>query len=87
VNAGGLPELALSGQGGELVQSMTYREAYFPMAPAVYDEPAPRRLTDHAPGLLRSAVGGAWAVVSIAAAGAVLVVLVLVVVRIVGVLA
>ena len=36
--------------------------------------------------LLRSAAGGAWALVSVAAAGSVLVVLLLVVVRIAGVL-
>ena len=52
----------------------------------VYDPPARRRLIEDAPALLRSTAGGAWALVSVAAAGSVLVVLVLVVVRIVGVL-
>ncbi len=52
----------------------------------VYDPPARRRPIEDAPALLRSTAGGAWALVSVAAAGSVLVVLVLVVVRIVGVL-
>jgi hypothetical protein len=70
--------------GGELVQSLTYREAYGP-APAyqtsVYDPPARHR---YAPGPFRAATGAAWAIVSIAAAGCVLVVLVLILVRLVG---
>lgn len=78
---------ALSGSGGELVQSLTYREAYTPTAPArssnVYDPPATRR-TGNAPDLFRSAAGAAWALVSIGAAGSVLVVLVLVMARVVG---
>ena len=81
---------SLSGSGGELVQSLTYREAYAPAAPArsssVYDPPAPRRL-GNAPDVFRSAAGAAWALVSIGAAGSVLVVLVLVVIRVVGWLA
>lgn len=76
------PYPAVPEPGGELVRSLTYREAYAPTTP-VYD----RRLTDHAPELLRTAAGGAWALVSIVAAGAALVVLVLLVVRTVGVLA
>jgi hypothetical protein len=85
MSAAGLPSLRVSSdQGGELVQSLVYREAY---VPAVYDPPVRHRLIEHAPALLRCAAGGAWALVSLAAAGAVLVVLVLVVVRIVGVLA
>lgn len=79
---------ALPGPAGELVQSLTYRETYGPVYPTgAYDPPARRRLTDHAPDLLRTAVGGAWALVSLVAAGCVLVLLVLVVVRIAGVLA
>lgn len=78
---------ALSGSGGELVQSLTYREAYAPTAPAhsssVYDPPASRR-HGNAPDLFRSAAGAAWALVSIGAAGSVLVVLVLALVRVVG---
>jgi hypothetical protein len=70
--------------GGELVQSVTYREAY---VPAAYDMPAPRRLLDDAPAVLRSTVAGAWLLVSLVAAGGVLVLLVLVLVRLVGVLA
>ena len=53
----------------------------------VYDPPVRHGLTESAPQLLQTAAGGAWALVSIAAAGAALVVLVLLVVRIVGVLA
>jgi hypothetical protein len=45
------------------------------------------RLLQDAPALLRSAAGGAWALVSVTAAAAALLVLVLVVVRLVGVLA
>lgn len=78
---------SLTGSGGELIQSLTYREAYAPAAPArtssIYDSPAPRRL-GNAPDLFRSAAGAAWALVSIGAAGSVLVVLVLVLVRVVG---
>ena len=70
--------------GGELVQSFTYRETYGPTS--AYD-PGPRHLLDDAPGMLRTAAGGAWALVSLTAAGAVLVVLVLLLVRILGVLA
>lgn len=69
---------------GERVQSITYRETYGPVS--AYD-PAPRQLLDHAPGVLRVAAGGAWALVSVTAAGAVLVVLVLLLVRVIGVLA
>ena len=72
--------------GGELVQSLTYREAYSPAAAPdslVYDSRHPRRHAD-APGLLRGTAAGAWALVSVAAAGSVLVVLVLVLARIVG---
>ena len=77
MNAPGLP-------GGELVQSLTYRQMYAPTG--IYESPT-QGLTDHAPSLLRAAVGGAWALVSLVAAGCVLVLLVLVVVRLVGVLA
>ena len=84
---------SLSGTGGELVQSLTYREAYAPTIPAVpaapssvYDPPAPRRLSD-APEPFRLAAGAAWALVSIAVAGSVLVVLVLLVIRVAGWLA
>lgn len=81
---------ALSGSGGELVQSLTYREAYAPTGPAasssVYDASTPGRNTS-APELFRTAAGAAWALVSIGAAGSVLLVLVLVMVRIVGWLA
>lgn len=81
---------ALSSSGGELVQSLTYREAYAPaVAPAassVYDPPTGHR-TGHAPELFRTAAGAAWALVSIGAAGSVLVVLVLVMVRVIGWLA
>jgi hypothetical protein len=70
--------------GGELVQSLTYREAYSP-APAyqssVYDPPA---RYGQAPRPFRAAAGAAWALVSVAAAGCVLVVLALVLVRLVG---
>ncbi len=78
---------SLSGSGGELVQSLIYREAYAPATPArsssVYDPPTPHRLGT-APELFRTAAGAAWALVSIGAAGSVLVVLVLVLVRVVG---
>ena len=75
-----------SASGGELVQSLTYREAYSPAAAlgsSVYDCPARCRHAD-APGLLRTAAAGAWALVSFAAAGSLMVVLVLVLVRVVG---
>jgi hypothetical protein len=75
------------GTGGELVQSLTYRESYAPAVPAasIYADNRPTRsLTADAPGVLAAAAGGAWAVVSIVAAGAVVVVLVLIVVRVVG---
>ena len=71
--------------GGELVQSLTYRESHSPAsAPrsSAFDPPDRRRHTD-APGLLRAAAAGAWALVSVAAAGSVLVVLILVLVRLV----
>ena len=88
MSAAGLPALRVSSdEGGELVQSLVYREAYAPAAQTIFDRPVRNRLTDQAPALLRSAAGGAWALVSLTAAGAVLVVLVLVVVRVVGVLA
>ena len=76
---------SLTGSGGELVQSLTYREAFAPTGPArsssVYDPPATGR-NANAPALLRSAAGAAWALVSIGAAGSVLVVLVLVLARV-----
>jgi hypothetical protein len=69
--------------GGELVQSLTYREAYSPglaHLTSVYGPPARHRQARP----FRAAAGAAWALVSIAAAGCVLVVLVLVLVRLVG---
>jgi hypothetical protein len=83
--AGSFPVLPGLSDPGERIQSLTYRESYAPVPlPTVYDPPA--RLIEDAPALLRSAAGGTWALVSVAAAGSVLVVLVLVVVRIAGVL-
>ena len=80
---------SLSGTGGELVQSLTYREAYAPAPPSspspIYDPPD-HRLGD-APELFRQASGAAWALVSIAAAGCTLLVLVLLVIRLAGWLA
>ena len=72
--------------GGELVQSLTYRQSYAPAFPvrSSYDRPAGRGLVADAPSLLRCAAGGAWALVSATAAGCVLVVLILVLVRVVG---
>lgn len=76
---------ALSGSGGELVQSLTYRESYAPVYPSsVYDPPAHRRLLADAPDFCRTAAGASWALVSVAAAGCVLLVLVLLVIRVVG---
>ena len=72
--------------GGELLQSLTYRESYSPasgVGSSIYDPPARRRHAD-APGALRVAAAGAWAVVSIVAASSLAVVLVLVVIRVVG---
>jgi hypothetical protein len=73
--------------GGELVQSLTYRETYTPTAPSIYDNAGPGGLTGHAPATLRTAAGAAWALVSITAAGGVLVVLILLLVRVAGWLA
>jgi hypothetical protein len=72
--------------GGELVQSVTYRQSYAPAHPGNhgYDPPDRHGLIADAPSLLRCAAGGAWALVSATAAGCVLVVLVLVLVRVVG---
>ncbi len=79
-----VPTSGLRYPAGELVQSLTYREAYGSVS--AYEPPVRHRLTDHAPDLLRMAAGGAWALVSFTAAGCVLVVLVLAVVRVVGIL-
>lgn len=76
---------ALPREGGELVQSLSYRETYGPAYS--YDPPNRRRLLGDAPELFRTAAGAAWALVSVVAAGCVLVVLVLLVARVVGVLA
>ena len=77
--------------GGELVQSLTYRQSYAPATPAgassISGPPARRHLAADAPELLRTVAGGAWALVSATAALAVLVILVLAVVRVVGWLA
>jgi hypothetical protein len=87
MSAGSFPVLPGLSDPGERIQSLTYRESYAPVPlSTVYDPPARRRPIEDAPALLRSAAGGAWALVSVAAAGSVLVVLVLVVVRIAGVL-
>ena len=87
MSAGSFPVLPGLSDPGERIQSLTYRESYAPVPlSTVYDPPARLRLIENAPALLRSAAGGAWALVSVAAAGSVLVVLVLVVVRIAGVL-
>src|SRR6266566_8553401 len=74
--------------GGELVESLTYRQSYTP-APSVgssstFDPPSRHGLIAHAPWLLRTAAGAAWALVSVVAAGSVLVLLVLVLVRVMG---
>jgi len=88
------PTLDSTGSAGDLVQSLTYRETYRPTpahptrtGSAYTDPPTRRRLTADAPVLLRGAAGGAWALVSVVAAGSVVVVLVLVLVRVVGWLA
>ena len=87
MSAGSFPVLPGLSDPGERIQSLTYRESYAPVPlSTVYDPPARLRPIESAPALLRSAAGGAWALVSVAAAGSVLVVLVLVVVRIAGVL-
>jgi hypothetical protein len=87
MSAGSFPVLPGLSDPGERVQSLTYRESFAPVAlSTVYDPPARLRLIEDAPALLRSAADGAWVLVSVAAAGSVLVVLVLVVVRIAGVL-
>jgi hypothetical protein len=70
--------------GGDLVQSLTYRQTYTPITS--HDPPAPRRLTADAPDLLRMAAGGAWALASLASAGSVLLLVIVVAVRLVGVL-
>ena len=70
--------------------AMSYRQAYdagLPVASPNICEPTRSGLLHHAPDPLRAAVGSAWALVSLTAAGAVLVLLVLVVVRVAGVLA
>ena len=72
--------------GGELVQSLTYRESYSPasgLGSSIYEPPARRRHAD-APGALRAAAAGAWALVSIVAASSLALVLVLVVIRVLG---
>jgi len=72
--------------GGELVQSLTYRESYSPasgLGSSIYDPPGPGRHAD-APNALRAAAAGAWALVSIVAASSLALVLVLVVIRVVG---
>ena len=87
MSAGSFPVLPGLSDPGERIQSLTYRESYAPVPlSTVYHPSARLRLTEDAPALLRSAAGGAWALVSVAAAGSMLVVLVLVVVRIAGVL-
>jgi hypothetical protein len=87
MSAGAFPVLPGLSDPGERIQSLSYRESYAPVPlSTVYDPPAGPHLIADAPALLRSAAGGAWALVSVAAAGSVLVVLVLVVVRIAGVL-
>lgn len=88
MSAGAFPVLPGLADPGERVRSLTYRESYAPIPlSTVYDTPAGHRLREDAPALLRSAAAGAWALVSVATTGAVLLVLVLVLVRIVGVLA
>ena len=72
--------------GGELVQSLTYRESYSlasGLGSSIYDSPARRRHAG-APAALRTVAAGAWALVSIGAASSVALVLVLVLVRVVG---
>lgn len=73
---------------GEIVQSLTYRESRTPYAaPAPVGSSGAGSLLGHAPDLLRSAAGGAWALVIITAAGGLIVLLVLAVVRVAGWLA
>jgi hypothetical protein len=70
VSAGAFPVLPGLSDPGERVQSLTYRESYAPVPlSTVYEPPTRRRLLEHAPALLRRAAGGAWALVSFAAAG------------------
>ena len=72
--------------GGELVQSLTYRESYSP-APGSRSSIYDRRLdaARRGPGCTaRTAAAGAWALVSIVAASSLALVLVLRLVRVVG---
>ena len=78
----GADELPLA--SGDLTRSLTYRQTYTPTLPAGSSDSPRRRLTAAAPDVLTSAAGGAWALVSMTAAGGVLVLVVLVVVRLVG---
>ena len=72
---------------GELVRSLTYRQTYTPThAGSSYGRPARCRLTADAPELLRTAAGGAWALVSMTAAGSVLLLVIVAAVRLPGVL-
>ncbi len=74
---------------GELVQSLTYREAYLP---PVAPRPAPASphlfagLVESAPTPLRTAAGAGWALVSLVTAGSVAVIVVVLLVRVVGIL-
>ena len=73
--------------GGELVRSLTYRQTYTPtLSASSYGRPARRRLSADAPDLLRTVAGGAWALVSMTAAGSVLLLVVVVAARLLGVL-
>jgi hypothetical protein len=72
--------------GGELVQSLTYRESYSPasaLGASIYEPHARRRHAD-APTALRAAAAGAWALVSIAVASSLALVLILILIRVVG---
>lgn len=69
---------------GEVVQSLTYRESRTPYAPPAPAGDSGGSLLGHAPYLLRSAAGGAWALVVITAAGGLIVLLLLAVVRVAG---
>ncbi len=78
----------LDSSGGEVLQSLTYRESFQPYTPPAYPgAPVTGSLLGHAPDLLRAAAGGAWALVLITASGGLVVLLALLIVRVAGWLA
>jgi hypothetical protein len=87
MRGGGPGRFEWTGEPGELVQSLTWRESFGPAQRWPAAETPVRGLLTDAPSRLRVAVAVGWAVLHLVAAGACCAVVVVVLIRVLEVLA